>query len=121
VEDSTYRSQGQAIVELTIASALLFCVVCASLSITAALKKTMKHDFMPADLRQRDGTEGLEKFGKVFISKDKTDDILERLQNEGWSEDRRLKIPEGLIMMFSNGARHLDLIKNHSQILGVYH
>jgi len=120
------KSNGQALVELmAFVTAVLF-VVCAAMAVFATLKKTMKHDFISVPTLPV-ATENVGQLLETtlkdktrFFSKQKTDEALESLRSEGWSEDRRLKVPEGLVILLSNGDRHMDFIKSKGEILGVY-
>jgi hypothetical protein len=120
------KANGQAVVELTVLVTAVLLVVCATIAVVATVKKVMKHDFVgkTPSLENENIDVMIENKlkNKVrFFQNRKTNEILDDLRSEGWAEDRRLKVPHGLIMMFSNGEKHMDLIKNKDGNLGVYH
>jgi len=119
------KPRGQALVELTVGVGLALFIISACISLIITLKKEIKHDFLeshhaasPLPVTQEEIPELLREKIRIF-KKQKVPEIIDQLASEGWVEDRRLKVPEGLVILLSNGSRHMNLIQSKVGSLGI--
>jgi len=99
--------------------------VSAAIALTATLRKELKHSFVKTNL---EGTaselpstiDALKPYVKFFPRQNRKDTLI-GLRESGWQEDRRLKIPEGLIILLKNSTQSMGLIQTRRDQVGVYY
>lgn len=118
------RSHGQAIVELTIVIVTILLLVSVAIALTATLRKELKHNFIKDDSNQvsnlPEKMDGLKNFIR-FFPKEARETTLLKLRQSGWNEDRRLKIPGGLVILLNSPIGHMGLIETGKGKIGVYY
>jgi hypothetical protein len=121
----TYSSRGQAIVELTIVTVTILLLITAAVSLTATLRAELKHSFIKSEDSKEEATlpeniEGLKSLVRFFPNESQNESLL-KLRQSGWSEDRRLKTPTGLVVLLNGPNGHMGLIETGRRRVGVFY
>ena len=132
--DRTPRSvRGQMIVEVTIISGLILLIISSALSISMLIRKRIKHGFVESSALEPISEKDLPKIlredldnAKNSISKSLTyfdyqkwPKVIEKLSEEGWSEEGKLKSNGEEIRFFKRGLERMEIIDTKEGKVGL--
>ncbi len=123
MDSTTRRSRGQAVVEVTIVIVTVLLLISAAIALTLTLRREIKHNFIKEPQSQGQRPEEIEDLKDLvrLFPKAKRATLLENLEQEGWQEDRRLKIPSGLIVLLNGPKGHMGFIDAAGGPIGIYY